>query len=107
MAHAAARPSVQSEIEACALSRVRIGPNTAAMLADDTLHGGEPNPRARHLGIGMQALERRAQLACIGHIKTHAIVADVKIGAVTRTLGATEFNARPRPLRCEFPGVGQ
>src|SRR5258708_2250173 len=67
----------QREIERCPSIYGRLGPNPTAIARNDSLHRRETDSRAFKFTFIVQPLERRKELACVGHVKSRAIVADV------------------------------
>lgn len=67
-------------MEACALVDLAFCPDPAIMALDDAAHTGKANPCALEVFHAVQALEYTEQLACIGHVEAHAIVANADLG---------------------------
>ena len=74
------------------------------MPIDDTVNGGQANPRARKVRGAVQSLKRPEELFGIGHVKTRSVVADKMDGALTALL-APDFNPRRGHLSGELPAI--
>src|SRR5262245_42575535 len=68
----------QREVEGRALFRRGVGPDAAAVAADDALRGGEADAGALELLDGMQALEWAEELVGIRQVEAGTVVANVE-----------------------------
>src|SRR5712691_5070686 len=68
----------EREVERCALARLGIGPDPAAVPVDDPLHRRQPDPGALILVARVQALESAKQLVGVRHVKAGAVVAHIE-----------------------------
>ena len=69
-------------------------PDPAAVLVDDALHGGQADAGARELPCVVKSLERAEQLAGVGHVEAHAVVAH-EIGRLRRRLRSGRTRCAP------------
>src|SRR5690349_19016979 len=73
----------QSEVERRAAIDLRLGPDAAAVTADDALHGHEADTRTVELLRRVQPLKDAEELRREGHVESGAVVAN----EVRRLLG--------------------
>src|SRR6185503_10094587 len=96
--------SFQGEEKHRSLSRLRVGPDPAAVPAHDALHRGEADTGSRILARGVQPLERTEQLVGVRHVESRAVVAHVEhLAPVVRE--RSDLDARMVGLRAELPSV--
>ena len=87
-------------------SSLALGPDPAAVPADDPLHGGKADAGAFELRVFMQPLKRVEQPGRVRHVESRAIVAQ-EVDPGHPAIGRAEFNACRRVLARELPGVLQ
>src|SRR5581483_11240515 len=94
----------QSEVECSALFGLGIGPDLAAVLADDALDRRQPDTGAGVDRAVVQALERVEELAGILHLETGAVVAHEERLA-RFGVGVPELDLRRLTAGSELPGI--
>src|SRR5712664_3783132 len=68
----------EREVERCALARLGIGPDPAAVPVDDALDRRQPDPGALILVARVQALESAEELVGVRHVEAGAVVAHIE-----------------------------
>src|SRR6185503_9800105 len=89
------RAAVEGEVERRALAGPALGPDPSAVAMHDALHARQPDPGARELADGVQALERREQLVGELHVEPGAVIADEERALVTG-IGRADLDPRVR-----------
>src|SRR6188474_1614473 len=64
----------KGKVKAGAAIGLGFGPNLAAMLADGVRDGGEADPSAFELRVGMQAVKGREEFPSVFHATTNSVV---------------------------------
>src|SRR5690606_19341346 len=99
-------PVPQREVEPGSGPPLGLGPDAAAVAADDPLHGGEPDAGAFELARRVQASEDLEELARHLHVETGAVVRDPVDGHALDEF-AVEHDVRLVAPRRVLPGVAQ
>src|SRR5438105_10385436 len=88
---------LQAEEERCPVAGHRVHPDLPPVPAEDALHDGQPDARARELALVMQALEGTEQAVRIGHVEAHPVVGDeaVLVAIVLHHAHADDRLVRP------------
>ena len=97
----------QGKVKGGPLAHLSLSPDTSAVAIDDPFDDGQTDARSLELLRAMQSLENPEKFMGIPHVKSSAIVLDVKNRFSTGGLLATHLNPRHFALARVLEGIGQ